>query len=297
MKALILGTAGLQINIPIDSFPLEYQSIVFMDDKVSMDVAGVGYSHCLILGTLGSQPTFLTGIGNDDYAYVIEKAIRDAKANCIVERKDKGSLVSVILYDQDGKRTILREGRMDYKYKMNPDTYEDIDYDFDVALFSMAGFSRALLPIVKDKNIPIACDIQDINNLTNEYGKDFMEYSDIIFFSNDGFDGDLNELVTGLYEKYKYKIICVGLGSEGALLCIDGKVIYFPAVPTQVKNTVGAGDALFASFIHAYFNGDDPEVAIKKAQIFASEKIKYSTASKGFMTNEALEAKYLLLNK
>ncbi|MCH4888276.1 carbohydrate kinase family protein [Acidaminobacter sp. JC074] len=292
MKALILGTAGLQINIPIDSFPFEYKSIVFMDDKVSMDVAGVGYSHCRILGKLEDEITFLTGIGNDPYACVIEKAIEDSGASLMIDRKDKASLVSVILYDNEGRRTILREGRMDYKYKMKPSAYEKLEDDYDVALFSMAGFSKDLLPIIKEKGIPIACDIQDVHNLDNEYGKDFMAYADIIFFSNDNYEDDLDSLLMTIYKKYKYSIIGVGLGSKGCALCVDGKISYYGAVKTEVVNTVGAGDALFASFVHCYFNGDSPDVAIKKAQVFAAEKIKYTTASKGFMNKTELETRY-----
>lgn len=292
MKALILGTAGLQVNIPIGSFPLDYQSIIFMDDKVSTDVAGAAYSHCLVLGKLGDDTTFLTGIGNDEHAYVIEKAIKDSKATCIIERLDKESMVSVILYDENGRRMILREGRMNHLYRMNPKVYEDLESDYDVAMFSMSGFSRDLLTVLKEKGIPIACDIQTISNLTNEYGKDFMDYSDIIFFSNDNFEGNERDLIRDLYKKYQYKIICVGMGAEGCMLCVDGEVKHYPAIPTEVVNTVGAGDSLFASFVHCYYNGDDPAVAIKKAQIFAAEKIRHKTASKGFIDNEKLEQIY-----
>jgi ribokinase len=292
VKALVLGTAGLQINIPIDLFPLDYQPIIFMDDKVSMDIAGVGYSHCLVLGGMGDEVDFLTGIGNDRFAPVIEQAIGDTGAKCIIDRKEKESLVSVVLYDNDGRRTILREGRKDYMYVMNEGTYEGMECDYDVALFSMAGFSKHLLPVIRGKGIPIACDMQDISNLSNEYGHDFMTHSDIIFFSNDNFDGNLEEFVYNLYEQYGFKIIGVGMGSEGCLLCAKGKVQYYPSIADKVVNTVGAGDALFACFIHCYLSGDTPEVSIQKAQIFTAEKIRYATSSQGFMNKEELEAKY-----
>lgn len=296
MKPLILGTAGLQINVPIESFPYEYKSIMFMDDKVHMDIAGVGYSHCLILGGLEDTPTFLTGIGNDIFASVIEQAVANTGAKCLVDRKDKETLVSVILYDENGKRSILREGRMDYKYKMNPQTYKNLENNYDVALFSMSGFSKDMLPIVKNKGIPIVCDMQTVDNLTNDYGRDFMEYSDIIFFSNDHYEGDICTLLNQLYKQYKFKIIGVGMGAEGCKLCVDGNIKHYLAVPTEAKNTVGAGDALFGCFVHCYFNGDSAEVSIQKAQIFAAEKIKHATASKGFMSKDELEQKYKLYN-
>lgn len=292
MKALISGGVGLQINIPVESFPVEYKSVVFMDDKASMDVAGVAYSHCLVLEGLGDKTTFITGLGNDRFADVIQSAISDTGANCMIERQDKESMVSVILYDSTGRRMILREGRKNYSYTMNPGIYENINNGFDVALFSMAGFSRALLPVVKNNGIPVACDFQTTHNLFNEYGKDFMKHSDIIFFSNDHYEGDINKLLDTLYEKYKYHIIGVGMGADGCLLCVNGKTSLYSAVPTEVVNTVGAGDSLFASFIHCLFNGDTPEVSIKKAQVFAAEKIRHKTASQGFMNKDDLIKNY-----
>ncbi|MCD4827705.1 MAG: carbohydrate kinase family protein [Acholeplasmataceae bacterium] len=292
MRALVLGTAGVQVNIPIESFPYHYKSIHFMDDKVEMDIAGVGYSHLNILGKLGDEVTFLTGIGNDVFGQVVKQAIINTNAKCIIEKKDKATLVSTILYDKEGNRSILREGRKDYLYKMKHETYKNLSDDFDVALFSMAGFSRDLLHVVSAKKIPIATDLQDVSNLSNEYGRDFMNLSDIIFFSDDNFKGDIHLLVSNLYKEHNYKIIGVGLGNKGCLLCENGNIQYYPAISVNVVNTVGAGDALFACFIHCYFNGDDADTAIMKAQIFASNKIRYKTASQGFLDKETLNNLY-----
>jgi ribokinase len=292
MKALILGTAGVQVNIPISNFPLQYQSVVFMDDQVKTDVAGVAYSHCLVLSKLDSRPTMITGIGNDKFAQMIKQSLLDLEAELIIEEKNSESLCSVILYDGEGKRMILREGRNEHLYEMNPNVYQNLGHDYDVAMFSLAGFSRKLLPIVKQLGIPIICDMQRVDNLRNDYGKEFMEYSDIIFFSDDHYQGDLDLLVQQLYIKYKFKIIVVGRGAKGVKLVEEGKIIDVPAFETQVVNTVGAGDSLFACFTHCYFEGDSAKKAIIKAQIYAAEKIKHHTASTGLMSLDELNDKF-----
>ena len=63
-----------------------------------------------------------------------------------------------------------------------------------------------------------------------------------------------------------------------------------PAVKVgEVVNTVGAGDALFSSFIHFYIKGFSALEALKRAQAFASYKIGFDGASVGFAKEEQVE--------
>ena len=57
----------------------------------------------------------------------------------------------------------------------------------------------------------------------------------------------------------------------------------------DVVNTVGAGDALFSAFVHFYAKGIHPVECLKRAQIFASAKIRVSGASRGFVTEAEIE--------
>ena len=80
---------------------------------------------------------------------------------------------------------------------------------------------------------------------------------------------------------------------EGAY-CLDEKGEYFssPSLPmpkSDIKGTVGAGDALFASFLHFYAKGLHPVDCLKRAQVFAAAKIRESGASKGFVTEGEVE--------
>jgi ribokinase len=57
-------------------------------------------------------------------------------------------------------------------------------------------------------------------------------------------------------------------------------------------NTIGAGDALFASFIYTYHQTGDPYVALKKAIVFASYKIGATGAAEGFLDEAGLNRLY-----
>ena len=64
----------------------------------------------------------------------------------------------------------------------------------------------------------------------------------------------------------------------------------FAAVTTRpIISTIGAGDALFSSFVHVYGASGDPYLAIRRAMVFASYKIGATGASDGFLSAEELD--------
>ena len=79
----------------------------------------------------------------------------------------------------------------------------------------------------------------------------------------------------------------------GSSVPIVAFFIWFCDLPAahvgDVVNTVGAGDALFASFLHFYAKGLHPVDCLNRAQIFAAAKIRTSGASNGFVTEAEVE--------
>jgi pseudouridine kinase len=55
--------------------------------------------------------------------------------------------------------------------------------------------------------------------------------------------------------------VWVRLGERGSLLSAQGERTYLDAVPTDVHDVTGAGDAMLAAFCHALLTGDDPVAA------------------------------------
>lgn len=61
--------------------------------------------------------------------------------------------------------------------------------------------------------------------------------------------------------------MAVKQGENGALLCIDSKIIRTEAINVEVCDTVGAGDSFDAGFIYGYLAGWEPEQMLKFANI------------------------------
>ena len=96
-------------------------------------------------------------------------------------------------------------------------------------------------------------------------------------------------------ERYPAEIVVIGLGAQGALLAVrrDDFVGRFSAYHLRpVVSSIGAGDALFACFVHSYVAFSDPYRALKCAQLFAAYKIGVAGAAQGFLEAAALQALY-----
>ncbi len=55
-----------------------------------------------------------------------------------------------------------------------------------------------------------------------------------------------------LCEHFPIALVCVTLGSRGAMIYEDGKIFRHPGYKVQVKDTVGAGDAFLSGFVKSY---------------------------------------------
>ncbi len=68
-----------------------------------------------------------------------------------------------------------------------------------------------------------------------------------------GLDSEDLELAADLvFKTYSLKMLCITRGSEGAFLKTAGEKIYQSGFKVNTKDTVGAGDAFLAGFIHNF---------------------------------------------
>jgi fructokinase len=74
--------------------------------------------------------------------------------------------------------------------------------------------------------------------------------------------GSLEEFCRNYAALYKWEGVCVTRGSLGCTVLMGGQYIEAPGYPVQVVDTVGAGDAFAAAFLHGLGSGwPTPEIA------------------------------------
>ena len=196
----------------------------------------------------------------------------------------------MVLYDETGRRQIYCDLKDIQETNYGFDA--DICADADIVVACNINFNRELLKAARQAGKTIATDVHVLTNVWDDYNRDFLEAADIVFLSDEGIGDDYGSFFWQLKDTYRPKILVLGRGSKGAALYLreTGRITEMPAANVgKVVNTVGAGDALFSSFLHDYAKGYAPENALWRAQVFAAHKITVSGASNGFVTEETVE--------
>jgi sugar/nucleoside kinase (ribokinase family) len=292
-KILVSGLINIETTLKVDSFPLTYEPARYPFFGINSSVAGVGYNIAKALTTLGDEVIFLSIIGRDLAGEQIRLSLsRDKISDSMVLGAMPDTAQSVIIYNKDGKRQIHTDLK-DIQDRSYP--VEKLDEVFAItslAILCNVNYNRPLLARVKEAGIPLATDVHTISSIEDAYNCDFMDAADILFLSDEALPCSPEAFARRLQDRYGTAVIVIGLGAAGALLSIkdDNFMTRIPAVQTRpVVNTIGAGDALFSSFLHAFNKSGDPHEAIRKAVVFSSYKIGDPGAAEGFLNARELE--------
>ena len=288
---LVSGHITIETTVKIERFPIEYSPIEYKFNGVNSTVSGVGYNIAKAIKTLGGNPILFSLTGNDIYHNIVKHEIKNIGVNeKYVLPIIKGTSQSIILYNENARKIILDlKDIQEAKYPLN--ILNEIINDIDMAVLCNINFSRDMLKVVKNYKKLIASDVHVVYDVNDEYNKDFMEYSDILFLSNENILGWENIFLQELINIYSNQIIVIGMGENGLLMYVREKneIKHYKAVRTrEIVNTIGAGDALFSAFIYFFNKTNDPYYSIEKAIIFASYKIGEKGAAQGFLTEAEL---------
>lgn len=292
-KILIAGLINIETTVKINEFPIEYSPIDYQFFGIESTISGVGYNIAKAVKTLGDEPIVLSLIGDDIYKDAIESEFaKNNMKTSYIKTNLENTPQSTILYDNEGKRRITLDLKDIQDKEYDKEGIQDVLKEVDIAAICNINFSRGLLEEAKKAGKTIATDVHVVDNINDDYNRDFMEKSDILFLSNELIIGKERAFIDKLIEAFDNKIIVVGMGKEGALLYVkdDNKVVKYSAIDTRkIVSTIGAGDALFSAFLHYYSKNNNPYESLENAIYFASYKIGEKGAAIGFLTEEQLE--------
>ncbi|MCH5154397.1 MAG: carbohydrate kinase family protein [Clostridiales bacterium] len=298
MKYFVSGLVNVETNLRIRSFPVAYYPIDYPFFGIQSSISGVGYNITVAAKTLGDDVTFSTLIGKDNEARRILHRLDEVgiSREYVFEALDC-TPVSIILYEpgDGGRRQIYCDLKNIQDMSIDAERVKNAINDADICVLCNTNFNRALLPIAKAAGKTIATDVHTVSDIYDPFNRDFMEYADILFLSDEDLPVRPEQFITDLKNVYKAKIIAIGLGSDGVIFYErdTDTVTRLPVCNIGgVANTVGAGDALFTAFNHYYINGCSAVEAMKRAEIFAALKIRHSGGGAGFPTEEQVQEIY-----
>ncbi len=205
---------------------------------------------------LGAESAFLGVFGTDATVPAIQSVLREEHVDfsrCRVEEGENGnSYVKVV----QGERVFTghNNGGVTGSHPVQLNR-EDLDYirGFDVVTSSLYGrIPLAELQKLQETGVPFAYDFSTL--------KDFMAMQKILPLLEFGFfscsDLSEEETVDFLWNVRQSGCrICIGTRGENGALLFDGKQLYRQkAIPINVVDTMGAGDAFLASFLVNYYD-------------------------------------------
>ena len=298
MDILVCGNLNVETSMRVEAFPLAYASVSYRPFALNSRPSGVGYNLTRALTVLGNNVRFASLAAQDFFGQSLRAALAaDGIADEYVLSQLPQTPQSVVMYDAQGRRAVHTDLKDLQHQTYPPQMFGAAVQGCALAVMSNVYFSRALLPLAKQAGALIATDVHTVSDLECDHNADFMAAADILFMSHEHLPDAPEVWLSRVLRRYPARVAVVGLGGRGALLGVRGEAPHLvPAVATRpVVNTVGAGDALLASFLHFYLRSGDARAALRRAVVFASYKVGADGASTGFLTAEELERTFATL--
>ena len=296
-KILVAGLTNIEVTLKVDSFPISYSPVLYPFHGINSSVSGVGFNVAKALTRLGDTVNFLSLVGKDPVQKLVKQALsdEDIRGKFVLDRL-KNTPHSVVIYDAHGNRQINVDLK-DIQDSFYPQVlFQQALDDCSMAVLCNINFARPFLEPARRSGKPIATDVHAIADIEDPYNRDYMAAANILFMSHERLPCSPEDWARWVQHQYGTDIIVIGLGAQGALLAVrnDNFMERIPAVTTRpVVSTIGAGDALFSSFVHYYQETSDPYEAIRKAVVYASYKIGATSAADGFLSAQELDAWFM----
>jgi sugar/nucleoside kinase (ribokinase family) len=274
-KIVVAGVTSLYTSVRVDGFPLRYAPNC-APQWMTSTVKGVGCHVAKVLRTLGDDVALCTIVGRDLPGVAIRA---DLKTHGLLGPgviDGERSSLGVALVAPDGQRMgfphLSPLDAVDYPAEV----FTRQALDADLAVLSNAAFVRPLIPHAVVLDVPIAVDVHLIEDVDDAYNRPWLEAASIVFCSHERLACSARDWITRMFDRYtKVTVVGVGQGAQGCTLGLrDGTLVRVAATaPRGVVNTSGAGDALFASFLHGWLATRDPARSLESAVLHAGWKI------------------------
>ncbi|MFC4529307.1 carbohydrate kinase family protein [Sphaerisporangium dianthi] len=274
-KIVVAGAVSFYLSVGVPEFPLRYASKC-TPRWMAAGVSGAAGHIARVLSAFDDDVRLCTVVGRDAAGAQIRAELdREGLLGPGVVDGD-GSSMGVALVAPDGSRLGLP-----HLEPVNATAYpfERVSaaaQGADLLVLTNAKFVRPLVAPAARLGVPIAVDVHLIGDVADEYNRPWLQAAEIVFCSHENLPCRPEPWMGRLFERYpRCRLACVGMGAAGALLGTrDGRLLRAEAMaPRGVVNTSGAGDALFAAFLHIWLRTGDAARALRGAVLYAGWKV------------------------
>ena len=252
-RILVAGAASWNRMVVLDALPEPRPHMEFARDWFDT-LGGTSAGKALHLHGLGRDVVLDALVGPDDAGGHIRRAL---------ERAGVTTRLHSAAQSEQHLNLMTLEGARLSLYLATPEqpeataTAPGVLDEVGLAVLDLAPRSAQLLAPAAERGIPIWTDLHDYDG-ESVFHRPFLEAAEVVFMNGDRTD-DPWELLARCVDAGPQLAICT-LGAEGAIaLDSSGTRASTPAMPAEVIDTNGAGDAFFAGFLDAWLR--DAELA------------------------------------
>jgi sugar/nucleoside kinase (ribokinase family) len=272
---VVVGVASLYMSVGVPGFPVEHAPTA-VPDWLRSGVTGSAAHISKVLNGLGDKVRLCTLAGSDPAGLAIRAELQAAglSGDGVI---DAGvTSLGVVLVSPDGTK-------LGYPYLAAVNAvgypagiFRHLAGGASLAVLTNTRFASPLIREARELSVPIAVDVHLIADVEDTYNRPWLEAADIVFCSHERLPCPPEEWVARVFARYPgCEVVGIGRGPGGAMLGLrDGTLVHAGAVaPRGVVSTAGAGDALFASFLHGWLASGNPVSALSAAVLHAGWKI------------------------
>jgi sugar/nucleoside kinase (ribokinase family) len=273
---VVVGVASLYMAAGVPGgFPLEYAPAA-EPDWMRAGVTGSGAHIAKVLRALGDEVRLCTLAGTDSAGLAVRA---DLRAHGLLGEGviDAGATwLGVVLVAPDGRRMGMPYMAAASAVGYPAEVFHRLAAGADLAVLTNARFCGPLVRHAGRLPVPVAVDVHLISRIDDPRNRPWLEVADILFCSHERLPGPPEAWIAQVFGRYPgCQVVGIGMGADGAVLGLrDGTLVQAEAVtPRGVVSTAGAGDALFASFLHGWLATGSPVAALQAAVLHAGWKI------------------------
>jgi len=292
LDVVVVGNVGVDTNVYLPGADIDFN--VESNFTLNLDYVGQAGGYAARgYAQLGYRTAFVGYVGDDHNGrFVRDELAGDGVDTSLLFHDPAGTGRSVNFMYRDGRRKNFYDGKGHMTLQPPLALCGELLARCRLAHFSIPNWARQLLPLARELGLTIGCDIQDVVSADDPYRRDFVELSDILFFS-DANQPDPAALARSYLARNPDQIIVVGLGAQGCLLVTkDGQRHFGPVQMAEpVIDTNGAGDGLAVGFLSGYvLEGCSLEESIKRGQIAARHTCTQKATTSSLITTGQMAA-------
>ena len=258
---------------------------------------GKGANQAVAAARAGGTVAMLSGVGDDDFGRqrLTDLAAESISTDTVIVTDQAASGVALITVDATGQNRIAYVPGAGWEVAATDAIAALERWQPDVVLSTLELKHDVLAPLfaeTKTRGITLIC------NATPEpsEGRDLIALADVLIVNEQesleliGAPGGDWRAIAGQLAQLGPKTIILTLGGDGALVWAAGQIVEIPAMPVDVIDTTGAGDAFCGAFTAFYAAGIDVVAAAAQAVVAGSISVARPGAQPSMPTLAEIEA-------